>query len=107
MTVRQYFFWFLAVPLAGLFVLVGTSPRRFEDMALFQQILLWVLGPPVLINLFLGPSIYSFWKRKKGRALITVINILLVFVGVFPGLLLWIWAWRADEEPLEEQPPTP
>jgi hypothetical protein len=102
MTVRQYFFWFLAVPLVVLLILAGTSPRRFEDMGLVQQILICVLGPPAFVNLFLGPSIYSFWKRKKGRALITVINILLVFVGAFPGLLLWIWAWRADEESDDE-----
>jgi hypothetical protein len=47
------------------------------------------------MNLFLGPTIYAFWRRKQSRGAIAAINVLIVVAGGgFPGLLLWLWALK-------------
>jgi hypothetical protein len=100
-TVGEYFFWFLAVPLTIMIPLfAGLSighNKVVMDNPIFQ-ILQVVLGLPVLINLFLGPSIYSYWKKKKSRSRIAFLNIFLLMCGGMPGLLIWIWALLGETE---------
>jgi hypothetical protein len=56
------------------------------------------LGNPFLVNLFLGPTIYSVWNRKKRRLWIGLLNVALVICGGFPGWLVWIWALCGKRE---------
>jgi hypothetical protein len=71
---------------------------RVETYPFWAQAVLYTLGVPILVNLFLGPAIYAFWKRKKSRGWIILLNVIFAFAGAFPGLLLWIWALQGAEE---------
>jgi hypothetical protein len=93
-TLRQYFTWFLWIPL-GTLCLFALFFGRSGPWANAIMIALWV---PVGINLLLGPTIYSFWKRKHSRVAIAILNVVLVFAGAYPGLLLWIWAFKGKED---------
>jgi hypothetical protein len=59
----------------------------------------YVIGIPLLIVLFAGPSFVAFRRHLKSRYWILTINILALFGGGFPGLLLWIWAGCGKAEP--------
>jgi hypothetical protein len=65
---------------------------RFEGYPLWGQIPAGLTIVPILINLYFGPTIYSYWKHKKSRYWICG-NFVSMLCGGFPGLLLWIWAW--------------
>jgi hypothetical protein len=98
-TPKRYFFWFLIVPFVVLLILaVVTLGARFDDEPLWAQTMICIFGVPIFINLFLGPTIYSFWRHKKSRAWISALNLVMVFGGAFPGLLLWIWALKGKVE---------
>jgi hypothetical protein len=93
-TCGQYFFWFLLVPLILTVILTGiTGEKKFADEEPWLQIVTMIIGVPMLVNLFIGPSIYAFWKHKKSRVIILVLNVMFVMAGGLPGLLMWLWAW--------------
>jgi hypothetical protein len=97
MGVGWYFFWFLLIPLVSGCVLIrmcGSEGTRFvfENLPWPVQAVLMILGVPMLVNICFGPSIYAFWKVKKSRVWILVLNVLCLFGGWAPGLWLWIWA---------------
>jgi hypothetical protein len=97
-TATRYFLWFFWLPLLVFFVAMGVNEAIGGDWSKNPPWLLVLVSIPMLFNLFFGPAIYSFMKKKKSRALITLINIILVLAGGFPGLLMWIWALTGKEE---------
>jgi hypothetical protein len=97
-TATRYFLWLFWFPLLACLVAFGVNAAMGGD---------WVHDPPwfmmwpmllVLFNLFLGPAVYAILKKKVYRGAIVWLNILLVFGGGFPALVLWFWAFYGKEE---------
>jgi hypothetical protein len=103
-TPKFYFIWVVAVPLVGFSAILCATPA-LEDEPLWEQIVETLLFVPVLVNVFLGPTIYGFWRHKKSRVIICVLNVLCLFAGGIPGLLLWIWALRGGIDETTVPPP--
>jgi len=103
MTPKKYFLWFLWISLAailGIYLATGNDTARWTTGV---SAISGILAIPALINLFFGPTIYAFWRRKQSRGLIAFINILVVVGGGgFPGLLLWLWALKGKVRPPKE-----
>src|SRR3981189_184548 len=93
LTALKYILLTLVLPLIG-FILLAVFNANVEEVKepIWSKILLVVCIIPIAINVFLGPTIYSFWNHKKSRVIITVLNVACFAVGAIPGLLLWIWA---------------
>jgi hypothetical protein len=111
MTPKKYFLWFLALPGAVAFAILGATNaagmKEFGDYPLWVQVIYTIVAIPATINLLVGPSIYAIWRHKKSSKFIIALNVFCLFLCGVPGLLLWIWALNGKVELPEGTPPLP
>ena len=107
MTPKKYFLWFLWIPLGATVGIYLAAGNDISHLPAGMSVLYWILLIPAAINLFFGPTIYAFWRRKQSRGAIAAVNILIVVAGGgFPGLLLWLWALKGKVQPPKLPYPT-
>jgi hypothetical protein len=99
-----------ANPQFKLIDLPGSSTSRVGEPSTVREPTPWwtyAIGIPLAIVLFTGPSFLAFRRHMKNRYWILGMNILALFAGGFPGLILWIWAGCGKVEPKSAKTPLP
>ena len=102
--VKKFICFFLGIPALIAFSLSaigGAIYGGYDNIPIWFKVLIAVAALPMAVFFLLGPAIYSHLKHKQHRTIIAVLNILLVFAGAWPGMLVWIWALADQKETID------